>query len=123
TGAHSALLPAVGGVDDLECEAAEQALRQRTADVVLGLDGVEAAIAGQGSRLEFLGRFAGDVVDQAAGGVAPVQGALRALEYLHPFDVQIRAARHDAVRQIDLVDVGTHRAGRRIGSVGEADAA
>ena len=54
-------------------------------------------------------RLAGDDVDGAARGVAAEQGALRALQYLDPLDVEEGSLHADDVRIDHPVDVNANR--------------
>ena len=116
-------LPALVAVLGAEGQAALDAVGDRTADIALEVAGLVVADLAADRRLEVLGRLAGDEVDQAGGGVAAIERALRPLQHLDPLQVVDRAGVHHRIGVGDLVGIGADgRGGRHVDRV-EADPA
>ncbi len=118
-----------------QCKAPSDPITEGTADCGLGhmAIAVDGAVKFAGSHVDIAGyaveiRFVGNVVHQSSGGVAPEQGALRALEDLYPIDVEqckglglgdgdVALIQIDSIRRLDNVVeiVLGHPANRELG--------
>ena len=90
--------------------------RQAAAHCAFRPDRVITAVGQVGERFRFLRGLVGNKMDQAAGGVAAEQGALRAFQDFHPLHVEIGAQLGLLGRLVDFIHV--HGIGR-FGMVGE----
>lgn len=93
---------------------------ERHVDHAAQLHGVVVADLAADHRLELVDRLGGDHVDHAAGGVASVEGALRAAQHFDPFDVVELGLEQVVGEQRRVVQVdagaGVARAGDQLGA-------
>ncbi len=95
-----------------EGEPALHAFGEGQIDHAFVIEGLIVADIRRGAGLELVDRLVGDDVDQAGGGVAAEQGALRPFQHLDTFNIEDRAGIHERVGVGNLVDIGPHRGGR-----------
>ncbi|MNE07107.1 hypothetical protein D3C80_997140 [compost metagenome] len=104
-------------------QAAQQVGRDLTRDIALDLVAVERAVLGVEAGAEVGGRGVGDDVDGAAGGVAAIEGALRAAQHLHAGDVEQGALCGHRIGVGDFIDIDADGRGVVRGVFARADAA
>src|SRR6478672_4357592 len=83
---------------------------QRSADSRVGAELVEVPGGEPGGYLQVIRRRPGNQVDRAADGVATIQRALRAAQYLHAVEIEKLQELHCRASEVDAVEV--HRRAR-----------
>ena len=71
-----------------ECQARLDAFSNGAADSRFGTDLVIRPVSKVGVGFKFIGRLACDVVEQAAGGITPVQGSLWSPQYFYTLHIK-----------------------------------
>ncbi|MNS56350.1 hypothetical protein D3C72_892060 [compost metagenome] len=104
-------------------QAAQQVGSDLARNIALDLVAVVAAVFGVEAGLEVGRRGVGDDVDGAAGGVAAIEGALRAAQHLHAGDVEQGALCGHRIGVGDFIDIDADGRGVVRGVFARADAA